>query len=104
MYFSNVLFIFSFSNENSGFEFCRWPFVILYQLMMNIGVVCLLLLWDICNMSLAFKITEEDAGHLLWLVEAFLELFSTLYYGKSNGNFCLYLLLSYIGDANVRYS
>ena len=55
-------------------------------------------------MSLAFKITEEDAGHLLWLVEAFLELFSTLYYGKSNGNFCLYLLLSYIGDSNVRYS
>ena len=42
---------------------------------------CFLLLWDICNMALAFEVTEEDAGHLSWLVETFLESFSILYSG-----------------------
>ena len=40
-----------------------------------------LLFWDICNMALAFEMREEDAGHLAWLVEAYLESFCLLYSG-----------------------
>jgi hypothetical protein len=43
---------------------------------------CLMILWDICNISLAFEVTPEDAGHMSWLAELFLESFSTLYPSK----------------------
>ena len=40
---------------------------------------CFLIFWEICNRSLAFEVTKEDAGHLSWLAEAFLESFTSLY-------------------------
>ena len=40
---------------------------------------CFLVFWEICKISLAFEIREEDAGHLGWLVAIFLEMFSFLY-------------------------
>ena len=38
-----------------------------------------LLLWDICCLSTAFEVTEADANQLAWLVEAYLECFTSLY-------------------------
>ena len=45
---------------------------------------CFLLFWEICNLSLAFKITKKLADHMEWLVEAFLESFSSLYSAEVN--------------------
>lgn len=38
-----------------------------------------LLLWDICNATSAFEITESDALKLAWMVEAYLESYTKLY-------------------------
>lgn len=43
---------------------------------------CFLVFWDICNLCLAYEVTEEHAGNLSWLVETYLESFSCLYSGK----------------------
>lgn len=40
---------------------------------------CFVVYWEICNVALAFEITEEDSSHLEWLVEVFLEMFKSLY-------------------------
>lgn len=40
---------------------------------------CFLLLWDICCLSTAFEVTKADAAQLAWLVEAYLESFTSLY-------------------------
>ena len=40
---------------------------------------CFLQLWDICSIVCAFEVTDSDAIHLAWLVEAYLEELSTLY-------------------------
>lgn len=40
---------------------------------------CFLLLWDICNATCAFEVTETDALQLAWMVEVYLESFSKLY-------------------------
>jgi len=36
---------------------------------------CLLQLWDICSIVCAFEVTDSDAIHLAWLIEAYLEEF-----------------------------
>ena len=41
--------------------------------------LCFLLLWDICSVASAFEVTEADAVHLAWLVEVYLEAFTSLY-------------------------
>jgi len=38
-----------------------------------------LLLWDICNATSAFEVTESDTLKLAWMVEAYLESYTTLY-------------------------
>jgi len=40
---------------------------------------CFLLLWDICNATSAFQVTESDTLKLAWMVEAYLESYTTLY-------------------------
>ena len=40
---------------------------------------CFLLLWDICSMACAFEVTKEEAVHLMWLTEMYLEAFLNLY-------------------------
>lgn len=40
---------------------------------------CFLALWDICSIASAFEVTEDDATHLAWLVEVYLESFTSLY-------------------------
>ena len=40
---------------------------------------CLLILWDICCIVSAFEVTEDDAAHLAWLIEIYLESFTSLY-------------------------
>ena len=39
---------------------------------------CFLLLWDICSVASAFEVTEDDATHLAWLVEVYLDAFQSL--------------------------
>jgi len=39
-------------------------------------------LWDICSIVLVFEVTDGDAIHLAWLVEAYLEELS-LFYDKT---------------------
>ena len=40
---------------------------------------CLLVLWDVCSIVSAFEVTEDDATHLAWLIEIYLESFTSLY-------------------------
>ena len=40
---------------------------------------CLLVLWDICSIVSAFEVTEDDVTHLAWLIEIYLESFTSLY-------------------------
>ena len=40
---------------------------------------CFLLLWDICNTTSAFEVTESDALKLAWMVETYLESYTALY-------------------------
>ena len=40
---------------------------------------CFLLLWDICRMVCAYQATSDDALHLAWLVQTYLECFVYLY-------------------------
>ena len=40
---------------------------------------CFLTFWEICNVALAFEVRQEDAVHLGWLVQIFLEMFQSLY-------------------------
>jgi hypothetical protein len=40
---------------------------------------CFLIFWDICNLALAFRIRDTDSGNMAWMVELYLDLFSTLY-------------------------
>ena len=40
---------------------------------------CLLILWDICCIVSAFEVTEDDAAHLAWLIEIYLESFTSLH-------------------------
>ena len=40
---------------------------------------CFLLLWDICCLSTAFEVTKADATQLTWLIEVYLESFTSLY-------------------------
>jgi hypothetical protein len=42
--------------------------------------MCFLMLWDICCLCLVYEITEDDAGHMSWLVETFLAFFFTLFW------------------------
>ena len=37
------------------------------------------ILWDICSIVSAFEVTEDDATHLAWLIEIYLESFTSLY-------------------------
>ena len=40
---------------------------------------CFLLLWDICSVVCSFEVTIDDATHLGWLIETYLEAFTSLY-------------------------
>ena len=40
---------------------------------------CFLLLWDICSVVCSFELTTDDATHLGWLIETYLEAFTSLY-------------------------
>ena len=40
---------------------------------------CFVILWNICDMVCAFEATEEDSSHLAWLVQVYLESFTSLY-------------------------
>ena len=40
---------------------------------------CFLLLWDICSIACVFEVTKEEAIHLMWLTEIYLEAFLNLY-------------------------
>ena len=40
---------------------------------------CFLLLWDICSVVCSFEVTTDDATHLGWLIETYLEAFTSLY-------------------------
>ena len=40
---------------------------------------CFLLLWDICSIVLAYEVSPNDPVRLAWLVETYLEAFTTLY-------------------------
>ena len=34
---------------------------------------CFLKLWDICSIACAFEVVKEEAVHLMWLTEMYLE-------------------------------
>ena len=36
-------------------------------------------LWDICSIVSAFEVNKDDAAHLAWLIEIYLESFTSLY-------------------------
>ena len=40
---------------------------------------CFLKLWDICSIACAFEVVKEEAVHLIWLTEMYLEAFKSLY-------------------------
>jgi hypothetical protein len=40
---------------------------------------CFRLLWAICDMSCSFQVAADDPTKLAWLVQAYLEAFTTLY-------------------------
>lgn len=40
---------------------------------------CFLLLWDICSVVCSFELTTDDVTHLGWLIETYLEAFTSLY-------------------------
>ena len=40
---------------------------------------CPLILWDICSIVSVFEVTEDDDTNLVWLIEIYLESFTSLY-------------------------